>query len=91
MTIWMPVHHGRRYLLKTVKEVYDTFEMRFIANLSTMPDNHMGDEKLWEQATNALKKALEKNRVEYKVKEKEGAFYGPKIDIDVLDALGRSL
>ncbi len=77
-------------LLKMVKEVYDTFEMRFIANLSTMPDNHMGDEKLWEQATNALKKALEKNRVEYKVKEKEGAFYGPKIDIDVLDALGRS-
>ncbi|MCL5675162.1 MAG: threonine--tRNA ligase [Candidatus Marsarchaeota archaeon] len=77
-------------LLKMVKEVYDTFEMRFIANLSTMPDNHMGDERLWEQATDALKKALEKNRIEYKVKEKEGAFYGPKIDIDVLDALGRS-
>ncbi len=77
-------------LLKMVKEVYDTFGLRFMANLSTMPDNHLGDEELWQKATTTLKKALETNKLEYKIKEKEGAFYGPKIDLDVLDAMGRS-
>ena len=76
-------------MLKMVREVYETFGLRFIANLSTMPESHMGDEKLWEKATAALKNALEKNGMEYKVKEKEGAYYGPKIDFEVLDALGR--
>ena len=77
-------------LLKMVKEVYATFGMRFLANLSTMPDNHLGDEALWVKATDTLKKALEKNNMDYNIKDKEGAFYGPKIDFDVLDALGRS-
>jgi threonyl-tRNA synthetase len=77
-------------LLHMVKEVYATFGMRFLANLSTMPDNHLGDEALWVKATNTLKKALEKNNMDYKIKDKEGAFYGPKIDFDVFDALGRS-
>lgn len=77
-------------MLKMVKEVYEVFEMRFLANLSTMPENHLGDEALWEKATATLKTALEKNGLDYRIKEKEGAFYGPKIDFDVLDALGRS-
>ncbi len=77
-------------LLKMVKEVYETFEMKFVAYLSTMPESHMGDEKLWERATIALKGALEKNGINYRIKDKEGAFYGPKIDFDVLDAHGRS-
>ena len=76
-------------LLKMVKEVYATFGMEFKAKLSTMPDNHMGDEKIWETATAALKDALLANGIEYEIKEKEGAFYGPKIDFDVLDSLGR--
>ncbi|MDE1851657.1 MAG: threonine--tRNA ligase [Candidatus Micrarchaeota archaeon] len=77
-------------LLEFVKKVYDTFGMRFIAKLSTMPDDHMGDEKLWEKATSALKNALEKNGMKYETKEKEGAFYGPKIDFDVYDAMNRA-
>ncbi|MEM3839326.1 MAG: threonine--tRNA ligase [Candidatus Micrarchaeaceae archaeon] len=77
-------------LLGMIKEVYDTFGMSYVANLSTMPDSHMGDEFLWEKATASLKRALEKNRLEYRIKEKEGAFYGPKIDFDVLDSQGRS-
>ncbi|MDE1871066.1 MAG: threonine--tRNA ligase [Candidatus Micrarchaeota archaeon] len=77
-------------LLKFVKEVYDAFGMKFKAKLSTMPDNHMGDEALWGKATEALKSALDINRIEYETKEKEGAFYGPKIDFDVIDSMGRS-
>ncbi len=77
-------------VLKMVKEVYTAFDMEFAAKLSTMPDNHMGDEKLWEEATGALKNALEKNGITYGIKEKDGAFYGPKIDFDVIDSMGRN-
>ncbi|MGC9037335.1 MAG: threonine--tRNA ligase [Candidatus Micrarchaeia archaeon] len=77
-------------LLKMVNEVYSTFGMKYKAKLSTMPDNHMGDEKLWERATNALKAALANNHMDYEIKEKEGAFYGPKIDFDVYDSQGRA-
>ncbi len=75
--------------LRMVKEVYTTFDLRFNAKLSTMPSEHVGDESMWERATAALKNALEKNDVKYEIKEGEGAFYGPKIDFDVLDSLGR--
>ena len=77
-------------ILSMAKKTYGIFGLRFIANLSTMPDSHMGDENLWEKATNSLKKALESNSMDYKIKEKEGAFYGPKIDFDVIDSMGRS-
>ena len=63
------------------------FEPRYF--LSTKPDDAMGDPELWNKAESALKEALEKNGIEYKLKEKEGAFYGPKIDVQVKDALGR--
>ena len=76
-------------MIKMVKEVYNTFGLKFMANLSTMPDSHLGDEKLWARATDSLKNALERNGVAYGIKEKDGAFYGPKIDVDVLDSQGR--
>ncbi|MEM0201277.1 MAG: threonine--tRNA ligase, partial [Candidatus Micrarchaeaceae archaeon] len=76
-------------LLKMVKETYDIFGMEFKANLSTMPDDHLGDEKLWKNAENILKKALEQNNIIYGLKDKDGAFYGPKIDFDVIDSMGR--
>ncbi len=78
-------------LLSMIKEVYgDIFKMKYSANLSTMPDNHMGDLELWDKATAALKDALDENHIKYNIKEKEGAFYGPKIDFDVFDSMGRS-
>ncbi|MCL4373312.1 MAG: threonine--tRNA ligase [Candidatus Marsarchaeota archaeon] len=77
-------------LLELVNKVYTTFGMKYKAKLSTMPEDHMGDEKLWEKASEALKKALDANKMEYEVKEKEGAFYGPKIDFDVFDSMGRT-
>jgi len=76
-------------LLKLFNEIYTQFGFVYNAKLSTMPDSHLGDEKLWENATNSLKHALEVNKIKYIIKEKEGAFYGPKIDFDVKDSLGR--
>ncbi len=77
-------------LLQMVKETYDIFGMKFNAKLSTMPDSHLGDEILWKRATSALEEALQKNGMKYEIKDKEGAFYGPKIDFDVFDSMGRS-
>ena len=76
--------------LQFVKETYSAFGMRFVAKLSTMPDDHMGDDALWERATGHLKSALEKTGMTYEIKEKEGAFYGPKIDFDVYDSMNRA-
>ncbi len=77
-------------VLHFVKHVYkDVFKMEFQANLSTRPDQFMGDIKVWDKAEAALADALNSNKIAYKVKEKEGAFYGPKIDFDVKDSLGR--
>nr|WP_217671608.1 threonine--tRNA ligase [Marinitoga sp. 1135] len=70
-------------------ELYNAFGFEYEANLSTMPEDHMGDEKTWEIATNALKAALEKSGINYNINEGDGAFYGPKIDFQIRDSLGR--
>ncbi|MBN1898766.1 MAG: threonine--tRNA ligase [Spirochaetes bacterium] len=57
--------------------------------LSTKPEKHAGTDKMWEQATDSLRKALESKKVDYKVDPGEGVFYGPKIDIKLVDALKR--
>jgi threonyl-tRNA synthetase len=58
--------------------------------LSTRPDKAVGEQEKWDQATDALRKALEAEKIDYKVDEGGGAFYGPKIDIKIKDALNRS-
>jgi threonyl-tRNA synthetase len=63
----------------------------FTFNLSTKdPDKYVGSDEMWDQATAALRAALERHGLEYGVKEGDAAFYGPKIDVDVRDAIGRS-
>ena len=69
--------------------VYSDFGLPFSAKLSTMPDEHMGDEATWRHAEAQLKAALERAGMRYTINEKDGAFYGPKIDFDVTDAIGR--
>ncbi len=65
---------------------FDDFEF----NLSTRdPEKSVGSDEIWEKATAALKEALDRHGVQYKMKEGDAAFYGPKIDIDVRDAIGR--
>ena len=71
-------------------EVYKTFGLTYKAELSTRPENSMGDDATWELATNALQKALEHRGLEYVVNEGDGAFYGPKIDFHLKDSIGRT-
>lgn len=76
-------------LLDFVDEVYSTFGFEYEVELSTKPDKAMGDPKLWELADNKLKTVLDKNGKEYKINPGDGAFYGPKIDFHLRDAIGR--
>ncbi len=63
----------------------------FTFNLSTKdPDKYVGTDEIWDEATEALRQALDRHGLEYAVKDGDAAFYGPKIDIDVRDAIGRS-
>ena len=75
--------------MKLVDETYKTFGLTYNVELSTMPDNHIGDVETWQKAESALKNALEKMNLAYKINEGDGAFYGPKIDIHVKDCIGR--
>lgn len=76
-------------LLKMAKEYYKAFRLEPDFFLSTRPENFMGEIKTWDRAEENLEKALKKEKIKYEIKEKDGAFYGPKIDIDIKDALGR--
>ncbi len=76
-------------LIELITRFYAIFGLKAAFNLSTKPDNAMGDPALWAQAETSLRKALEENMLPYKLKEKDGAFYGPKIDIQIQDAIGR--
>lgn len=76
-------------VLDFVKYVYEIFGFEFKLNLSTKPDNALGDDDLWEKAEEQLEKALNKFGAKWELNPKDGAFYGPKIDITVVDALKR--
>jgi len=76
-------------LIDLISHFYSVFGLKPSYSLSTKPENAMGDPRLWEPAEQNLKDALAKNGIKYRLKPKEGAFYGPKIDIEVEDALGR--
>jgi threonyl-tRNA synthetase len=71
-------------------EVYRRFDFPVHVELSTRPENRLGDDALWDQAEGALAQALEQQGLEYTVNEGDGAFYGPKIDLHMTDSLGRS-
>lgn len=77
-------------LLKMVKEYYPIFGINPEFFFSNRPEDFMGEIETWNKAEKALLNALKKEKVDYAVKEKDGAFYGPKIDINIKDALGRS-
>ena len=78
-------------LIKNATHVYkNVFGFDFHVELSTKPEKAMGDEKLWELAEKSLKEALEENNIKYKLNPGGGAFYGPKVDFHLTDALGRS-
>ncbi|WP_226577784.1 threonine--tRNA ligase [Halobacillus litoralis] len=76
--------------LKLMDDVYQTFGFSYEVELSTRPEDYMGETSLWDLAEGALKNVLENMNYNYKVNEGDGAFYGPKIDIHIKDALKRS-
>ena len=72
-----------------MQRVYDDFGLPFTAKLSTRPDEFLGEVATWDRAEADLKAALEHAGMAYTINAKDGAFYGPKIDFDVTDAIGR--
>ncbi|MDO8522709.1 MAG: threonine--tRNA ligase [bacterium] len=76
-------------LMEFIKEFYGLINMPLSFNLATRPDDAMGDPAIWKKAEEALDNVLKKTKVKYKIDEKEGAFYGPKIDIKATDSQNR--
>jgi threonyl-tRNA synthetase len=70
--------------------LYELFEMDYRLELSTRPEQRVGDDAMWDRAEDALLQALERRGLPYVLNEGDGAFYGPKIDAHLIDALGRS-
>lgn len=77
-------------VLSLVDDIYSVFGLTYHLELSTMPENHIGDVKDWEVAEAGLKNALDHIGRDYYINEGDGAFYGPKIDIHIKDAIGRT-
>jgi threonyl-tRNA synthetase len=71
-------------------DIYRMFDFPVHAELSTRPDNRLGSDEFWDRAEGMLAAALDREGIEYKVAEGEGAFYAPKIDLHMTDSLGRS-
>jgi len=72
-----------------VDKIMSTFEFDYKMMISTKPEKAVGSDEVWEVSTQALKKAMDKNALIYEIDEGGGAFYGPKIDIKITDAIGR--
>jgi threonyl-tRNA synthetase len=77
-------------LIEFVGDMYRIFGFDFHVELSTRPANSVGTDEAWEQATNGLKDALEHKKMKFKINPGEGAFYGPKVDFHIKDAIGRT-
>lgn len=77
-------------VIALIDRMYGVFGFEYRIELSTRPDDFMGAVELWDQAEEALKRVLEGSGIAYTLNEGDGAFYGPKIDFHILDALKRS-
>lgn len=77
-------------VIDLVDDFYKIFGFDYHVELSTKPEKAMGSDEIWEEATGALRKALDEKGMDYRVNEGDGAFYGPKIDFHLRDSLGRT-
>ena len=77
-------------ILELVDYIMGTFGFTYEAEISTRPDKSIGTDDMWEHATESLKEACARRGLAYDINEGDGAFYGPKIDIKVKDAIGRT-
>lgn len=76
-------------IIDFTKKIMDSFGFSYEMEISTRPQKSIGNDEVWEEATEALKNALNRCNIPYKIDEGGGAFYGPKIDIKITDAIGR--
>ena len=77
-------------VIRIIDEVYTLFGFKYHVELSTRPENSMGSDEDWENATAGLKSALDELNINYIINEGDGAFYGPKIDFHLEDSIGRT-
>ena len=77
-------------VVNLIDSVYKTFGFQYHIELSTMPEDHMGAQEDWDNATDALRAAISELGYDYEVNEGDGAFYGPKLDFHLTDCLGRT-
>lgn len=87
---WEQMKDEIKNVVKLFDEVYSVFGLSYQIEVSTMPEDHMGDIKDWEFATETLEKAIEEMGKDYVINEGDGAFYGPKLDFHLSDSLGRT-
>ena len=87
---WDQMKDEIKNVVKLFDEVYSVFGLSYQIEVSTMPEDHMGDEKDWDFATETLKAAVEEMGKSYIINEGDGAFYGPKLDFHLADSLGRT-
>ena len=87
---WEQMKDEIKNVVRLFDEVYSLFGLPYEIELSTMPDDHMGDEKNWEFAQETLKEAITEMGKSYVINEGDGAFYGPKLDFHLQDSLGRT-
>ena len=79
-----------KFLMDFILSYYDTFGLTARLKFATRPEQRIGSDELWDRAEGALRAALESTGRPYEMKEGDGAFYGPKIDFDVMDSIGRA-
>lgn len=77
-------------IIELIGDMYRVFGFEYNIELSTRPEDSMGSDELWNQAEQSLQSVLDNRGIEYRINEGDGAFYGPKIDFHILDALKRS-
>ncbi|MGE4352934.1 MAG: threonine--tRNA ligase [Oscillospiraceae bacterium] len=87
---WDQMKDEIKNVIKLFDEVYSVFGLSYQIEVSTMPEDHMGDEKDWNFATETLKEAVSEMGKPYTINEGDGAFYGPKLDFHLSDSLGRT-
>ena len=87
---WDQMKDEIKNVVRLFDEVYSVFGLSYEIELSTMPEDHLGDEKDWEFAQDTLKEAITEMGKSYTVNEGDGAFYGPKLDFHLADSIGRT-
>ncbi len=87
---WDQMEEEIQNVVRLFDEVYSVFGLTYQIEVSTMPEDHIGEKETWDFATETLKRAIEKMGKEYVINEGDGAFYGPKLDFHLADSLGRT-